>query len=69
MATGEGKYDAICTVARGMAEADGAVVIIFNGMYGGGFSVQAPLEIQAKLPEILETMAAQIREDVKDLSD
>lgn len=69
MPVGEGKYDAICTVARGMADADGAIVIIFGGSYGSGFSVQAPLEIQQNLPALLENMAGQIRESTKDLYD
>lgn len=59
-----GKYDAICTVARETAHAEGAIVAIFNGDHGSGFSVQGTLELNYQLPDILEFMAKQIREQL-----
>lgn len=65
MPLGQGKYDDLCTHVRDMVGADGAAVIIFNGVQGSGFSVQAPLEIQLGLPDMLEHMAREIRESFK----
>lgn len=60
-----GKYDQLCTDAREKARALGAALIILNGSKGSGFSVQAPPEALFALPGILETMAAEIRRDLK----
>jgi hypothetical protein len=59
---GPGKYDEIATKAREDAMAEGVVLMVFNGLRGSGFSVQAsdPL-IVLQLPEILERVAADIR--------
>jgi hypothetical protein len=65
MALGAGKYDYICTAAREMAKADGALVIILGGEIGSGFSVQADFATQLKLPDMLEMMAKQIRSDLE----
>jgi hypothetical protein len=65
MAPEPGKYDDLCTHVREQACADGAVVVIFGGKFGSGFSVQvgdrAP-NLARKLPEILRAMARQIEE-------
>jgi hypothetical protein len=61
---GPGKYDRLCTLVRDAAEAEGAVVIIFNGFLGTGFSVQTRPEIINNLPAILEQAAADIRADL-----
>ena len=63
MTIGPGKYDEICTVVREETQAAAAIVIIFGGIAGNGFSCQADLETTARLPDILEEMAAQIRAD------
>jgi hypothetical protein len=60
-----GKYDDLCTEVRAKAEALGAVVIVLSGNKGHGFSVQAPPEVLFTLPGMLETMAAEIRRDLK----
>jgi hypothetical protein len=60
-----GKYDTLCTEVRAKAEAVAAVVIILSGNKGHGFSVQAPPEALFMLPGMLETMAAEIRRDLK----
>lgn len=60
-----GKYDDLCTVVRERTEALGAVVIVLSGNRGHGFSVQFPPEALFTLPGMLETMAAEIRRDLK----
>lgn len=59
---GPGKYDSICTLVREQTKARGAIVIVIDGHLGGGFSVQADFNTTLKLPEILETMAKEIRQ-------
>lgn len=60
---GPGKYDAVCTVARGMTDAKACIVIIHEGCMGSGFAVQTTDEsIIEKLPEMLENMAKEIRQ-------
>lgn len=56
-----GKYDNLCTLVREKSKAKGAIVIIFDGTKGHGFSVQAPPIILNDLPEILEDIAKTIR--------
>jgi hypothetical protein len=58
---GPGKYDDACTVARESTKASGVLLVVFEGEKGSGFSVQAPPEIIAAMPNILEEVAAQIR--------
>lgn len=62
MAYGAGKYDALCTEVRETSEAEGAIVIVLDGKFGSGFSVQADAGTLAKLPDMLETIAKQIRQ-------
>jgi len=59
-----GKYDDICTMAREATQADGVVLIVMNGIKGGGFSVQAPPEILIYLPSMLTYIAKEIQEDL-----
>jgi hypothetical protein len=63
MTIGVGKYNHLCTYVRKQANADGALVIIIGGKLGSGFSIQAPLVLQLQLPDVLESMAKQIRAD------
>lgn len=63
MALGPGKYDELCTQVRARANADGVLLIVFNGSNGSGFSAQADIETTLRIPEILEAVAAQIRAD------
>ncbi len=60
MPLGPGKYDHLATHVREQAKALGAIVIVFEGDHGSGFSVQAPLNITLKLPALLRTVAADI---------
>jgi hypothetical protein len=61
MSRGPGKYDSLCTLAREQANADAAILIILNGNKGSGFSVQVHGALRLQLPELLETVAADIR--------
>lgn len=62
---GPGKYDRLCTKLRKQTQADAAVAIILNGKRGSGFSVQAPLDVTMRLPELLRELADQIERDHK----
>lgn len=59
---GPGKYDDLCTTVRKKAKARGAIVIVLGGNKGNGFSCQADLASTLMLPDLLETLAKQIRE-------
>lgn len=65
MAFGPGKYDDVCTEIRTKTNAQGVVVIILKGNKGDGFSMQADPVTTAALPEMLESIARQIRADLK----
>jgi hypothetical protein len=62
MALGPGKYDKLCTDARKGAQAEGAALIILNGRFGHGFSVQASAEVTVKLPQLLREIAKSIED-------
>lgn len=65
MAQGPGRYDDLCTYVRERAQAEAAIVIVLGGRHGAGFSVQVEgpraEEVAARLPGILESMAAAMR--------
>jgi hypothetical protein len=68
MPIGGGKYDDVCTHVRelaGVTEGGGVILIIIGGGRGSGFSVQANLHVMEKLPDLLEDIAAQIRQDLR----
>lgn len=65
MSAGAGKYDAECTKARESTGADSAILIVTNGTKGSGFAVQATPADLVRLPDMLETMAKQIRADLE----
>jgi hypothetical protein len=62
---GPGKYDELCTLVREQAKALGAIVMIINGQHGSGFSCQADAVIAAHLPDLLESVAAEMRQDIQ----
>ncbi len=62
---GPGKYDDLCTEAREKSGAVAVIMIMLGGRHGSGFSVQAPLDVQVGLPQILRTVADQIEKDMK----
>ena len=41
-----------------------AILVIFDGKMGSGFSVQAPWEMTPDMPKILRNLAARIEEDL-----
>ncbi len=65
MALGPGKYDDLCTYARITAGAEGAILIILNGVAGSGFSCQLPLTGQLAIAGILRTIADEIEQDCR----
>jgi len=62
MALGPGKYDQTATVARITTGAKGIVLMVIGGDKGSGFSVQAPMEIQMNLPQLLRNLADEIEQ-------
>jgi hypothetical protein len=60
MAFGPGKYDDELTDVRAKTRAAGALLLIFDGTKGSGFSAQLSLELTLKLPAILRDVARQI---------
>jgi hypothetical protein len=64
MPEGPGKYDDLCTAARQTAEADAALLIIFGGNMGSGFSAQIPSNLVGDVPAILRAIADQIEESL-----
>lgn len=66
MALGPGKYDDICTTVRehvGIGDKGGVIVIVLGGNRGNGFACQADLATTSALPDLLESIARQIRQD------
>jgi len=64
MPIGPGKYDDLCTSVR--EKTGGSVLlIVVGGERGPGFSCQADLETMKMLPDMLEHVAKQIRQDMK----
>jgi len=64
MPLGPGKYDQLATQARTDAKARGVVLIVVEGEYGSGFSVQADTRLTMQVPELLRFMAKQIETDL-----
>lgn len=64
MTIGAGKYDDLCTIVRKKAKAKGVIVIVIAGEKGGGFSCQFEHPaMQAMVPDLLDSVSAQIRKD------
>lgn len=64
MSTGGGRYEDLCTYVRTRAQADGAIVMVFGGCRGSGFSIQASADVLLSLPALLRQMAGDIECDV-----
>jgi hypothetical protein len=61
MPNGPGKYTTECARARIAAQAETAVLMVWNGRFGNGFEVQSTNpNMQAELPRMLRNMADQI---------
>ena len=68
MALGPGKYDDLRSYLRAEAgltddSNGGVIVIVVGGKHGNGFSCQADIRTTRTLPDILEDIARQIRDD------
>jgi hypothetical protein len=61
---GPGKYDDVCTAARTTTKAAGVILIVIGGERGSGFSCQTDAATLLALPDLLETLARQIRDDI-----
>jgi len=60
---GPGKYDSILTQAREAAKASGAILLVFEGEQGCGFSCQVPAHKILLVPSLLREMAQIIETD------
>lgn len=63
MTIGRGAYDEELTQIRERVKAIGAILIVFEGHKGSGFSAQLPPFLLMQVAEVLENMASQIRKD------
>jgi hypothetical protein len=63
---GPGKYDRACTKARQDCGGRGAILIIFEGKHGSGFSVQLPGQVIMDIPHLLRKLADDIENDLKE---
>jgi len=67
MTMGPGKHDDLCTYVReqlGLGDLGGVMLLVFDPKQEhSGFSCQADYITTIALPEILESVAQQIRED------
>lgn len=61
-----GVYDEACTVAREVCRAQGVLLIVADGHSGNGFSVQAPLHLMLRIPQVLRHVADQIEAQTKE---
>lgn len=57
---GPGKYDELATYVRKQSQAKAAIVIVIAGNRGGGFSVQAEIDVTSMLPALLRGLADDI---------
>jgi hypothetical protein len=65
MTEGPGKYDDIATIVRIMTESKAVIVIVFDGIFGSSFAVQAEGEtIALNIPVILRDLADEIEKDM-----
>lgn len=63
MPIGPSKYDDLCTAVREKVNAEGAVIIVIRGSRGSGFACQVTLPTMEVLPDLLETIARDMRAD------
>jgi hypothetical protein len=68
MAVGPGVYDHLATLCREISQAEGVILIIWNGNQGQGFSAQfADPILMRNVPTMLRDVAAQIDEDTRNV--
>lgn len=65
MPHGPGKYDELCSYVREQTGAEAAIVIVFGGRLGDGFSMQsAGWDTAENVAKVLERVLGQLRADV-----
>ncbi len=64
MNTDGGKYEFACKLVMLEAQAEGAVLLVFNGKHGHGCSVCMPAHAMPFLPEALRKLADQIEDEL-----
>jgi hypothetical protein len=63
---GPGNYDEATTILREQCQAGAVILIVFDGFLGNGVSMQFMNQQYAELaPALLESLAEQIRRDLK----
>ena len=65
MPLGKGRYDDLCTYVRETAKAHSALILVFGGEKGDGFSAQLVGEFTFAVPAILRDCAQQIEDSLK----
>lgn len=65
MTVGPGKYDAVCTSVFEITRARAAIVIVFDGAAGTGFSVTSEGGLVLDIPKVLRNVADQIEADTQ----
>jgi hypothetical protein len=73
MAIGPGKYDDLCTLVRervgiGDDTGGGVFVIVVGGNRGDGFSCQCDLQTMTTLPDVLQHIVDQMRDDMRNVA-
>lgn len=64
MSNGAGIYDEDCGNVREKNNASGVLLIVLGGDKGNGFSIQAEGNIIQNVPEMLESIAKELRSDL-----
>ena len=68
MTEGPGKYDDVATIVRVATMSKAVIVVVFEGKFGSGFSVQSEGgDITKEMPYILRQMAEQIEKDFENI--
>lgn len=62
---GPGKYDAETQELLERLEAKGIMLLVFDAERGSGVSAKGSMEFMARLPKVLENLAAELRRDLK----
>ena len=60
---GSSRYDEIVTILRTSLQAEAVLLIVINGIRGSGSGCQQMEHIAPMMPDMLEAMAKEMRED------
>lgn len=60
-----GKYDDLCALIKSLTEADGVLLLVFDGKKGSGVTAEVPRAIYEALPDHLRTLADQYEHQIK----